>query len=114
MELRRARRSEGAEKKASRKPDSAHQRGDPVAATFWVNASLVLPLLTIANVKNASIFVLSSKKKETKKKQEKETKKQGQTEKTKKMKKNKNRDKKKKKRKEKKKLSKENKKKKNK
>ena len=27
-----------------------------VAATFWVNASRVIPLLTIGNVKNPSIF----------------------------------------------------------
>ena len=33
--------------------------GFPVAATFWVNASCVIPPLTIPNVKNPSIFILS-------------------------------------------------------
>ena len=35
----------------------------PVAATFWVNASRVILPLTIPNVKNPSIFILSLKEK---------------------------------------------------
>ena len=61
----------------------------PESATFWVNASRVLPPLTIANVKNPSIFTSFFKKKKhfsknKKKKKEKntgKTKKKGQTEK---------------------------------
>ena len=53
--------------------------GTPVAATFWVNASRVLPPLTIPNVKNTSIFILSLKEKGEKK--EKKKKKKRQTEK---------------------------------
>ena len=49
--------------------------GDPESATFWVNASRVLPPLTTGNVKNPSIPVLFSKKREKRnkiqKKQEK-------------------------------------------
>ena len=65
--------------------------GIPVAAIFWVNASRVIPPLTIPNVKNTGVLILSLKEKKTKfnKKQEKkkkETKKKGQTEKNKKRK----------------------------
>ena len=42
------------------------KNGDDVAATFWVSASRVLPLLTIANVKNPSIYILCLKKKKVK------------------------------------------------
>ena len=50
--------------------------GFPESATFWVNASRVLPPLTIASVKNPSIFILLLKEKEkTRKKKEKKKKK---------------------------------------
>ena len=50
--------------------------GDPESATFWVNASRVLPLLTIGNVKNPSIFVVFFSKKREKEKEKEEKKKQ--------------------------------------
>ena len=53
--------------------------GTHVAATFWVNASRVIPPLTIGNVKNPSIFILSLQEKRKKKQR-----KTGHTEKTKK------------------------------
>ena len=40
---------------------------DPVAAIFWVNASRVIPALTIPNVKNLSLFILSFSRKKKKK-----------------------------------------------
>ena len=47
--------------------------GQPVASFFWVNASRVIPLETIGNVKNPSIFILSEKteKKRTNRKNKK-------------------------------------------
>ena len=41
----------------------ARNCGLPVAATFWVNASSVIPPLTITNVKNPSICILSLRRK---------------------------------------------------
>ena len=43
----------------------------PVAATFWVNASRVIPSSTIPNVRNLRIFFNFKKKKKTKKKEKK-------------------------------------------
>ena len=40
--------------------------GSPVAATFWVNASRLIPPLTIGTVKNPSILVLFLNKKKEK------------------------------------------------
>ena len=50
----------------------------PESATFWVNASRVLPPLTISNVKNPGIFIFFFKEKNlffSKKKKEKRKKK---------------------------------------
>ena len=64
---------------------SRENTGCIVAATFWVNASCVLPLLTFTNVKNPGIFVSwEERKKKDKLKKEKKDTKRRQTEKRKK------------------------------
>ena len=63
---------------------SGHVAGTPVAATFWVNASRVLPRLTIANVKNPNILILFLKKKRKRKKKQNDKKKNKKKKKTKK------------------------------
>ena len=43
-------------------PSEEEGVGTPVAATFWVNASRVRPLLTFTNVNNPSIFIFIKEK----------------------------------------------------
>ena len=80
---------------------SRRNQGRPESATFWVNASRVLPPLTISNVKNPSICILFFKtknklfflKKKKKKKCKKKHKKKEKTKKNRKKKRNRNREK---------------------
>ena len=58
----------GVERGERREEEGAGRGGEEVAATFWVNASCVLPLLTFTNVKKKETKKTRKKEKNTKKK----------------------------------------------